>query len=150
MAYLVHGTDDAVDATVTIAPAGEQQACKLAALAEHRSQMALSGQRMRHLAMPPERYLGLPKSPSPRTAGDASRPLPWQPSRWLQPWLKLTMADPAGTRVWRWRQAPLQRDRLGRYHLQDAAIVAATPCFAKLQLDLPLVWIFDHWGWCEL
>jgi N-acetyl-1-D-myo-inositol-2-amino-2-deoxy-alpha-D-glucopyranoside deacetylase len=27
---------------------------------------------------------------------------------------------------------------------------AAAPRFARLALDLPSVWIFDHWGWCAL
>jgi len=135
--YLVHGRAGDGDSR-EIHGTAAQSACKRAALAEHRSQMALSGKRMLHLAARPERPSGLA---SPLAA------LPWRPPVWLRPWLRLSMASPAGTQSWRWRDAPLQRDQAGRLHL---SVPAGSPCFVRLALTLRSPWIFDHWGWCEL
>jgi len=141
LAYLVHG--HARDTGfIEIHGSAVQAANKHKALAAHRSQMALSGNRLRRLAAMPERYLDLSAVPVA-----SSSILPWQPSRWLWPWLRLSVVSAAGAQSWRWRQAPLQRDSHGAYHL---AGTAGTPCFARLALDLPTVWIFDHWGWCLL
>ncbi|WP_343182805.1 PIG-L deacetylase family protein [Rhodanobacter glycinis] len=143
LAYLVHGhaPDSGV---IEIAGTAAQATNKRAALAAHRSQMALSGPRMRRLAERPERYVDVAVTP----AGSPS-PLPWQPPAWLWPWLRLSVVSSTGTQSWRWRDAPLQRDSQGAYQLSLPA-VAAGPRFARLASNLPSLWIFDHWGWCEL
>ena len=144
LAYLVHG--HAPDSEfIEVRGSSAEQAIKLTALTAHHSQMALSGKRMRHLAARPERYIEVPgMSKEPSTA------LPWRPSVWLQPWLRLSVASAAGVQSWRWKDAPLQRDDHGIYHLPALAAAHPTPRFAKLAWGLPSPWIFDHWGWCEL
>ncbi len=143
LAYLVHGqTPDSRVSEVSGTTA--QTANKQAALAAHRSQMALSGTRMRHLAARPERYVDVAAA----STGSLST-LPWRPPVWLRPWLRLSVASAAGTQSWRWRDAPLQRDSKGAYQLACPA-AAAGPRFARLALNLPSLWIFDHWGWREL
>ena len=143
LAYLVHGQPP--DSGVIEIPGTHAQATnKRAALVAHRSQMALSGARMRHLADRPEHYVDVAAMP----AGSTS-PLPWRPPAWLWPWLRLSVVSTAGTQSWRWRNAPLERNREGAYQLALPAVVAG-PRFARLALTLPALWIFDHWGWCEL
>jgi LmbE family N-acetylglucosaminyl deacetylase len=143
LTYLVHGHVPG-RAFIEVRGSSAEQAKKLIALAAHHSQMVLSGKRMRHLAARPERYAEVPKMPK-----ESSTALPWQPSAWLQPWLRLSVASAAGVQSWRWKDAPLQRDDHGIYHLPTLA-PDATPRFAKLAWGLPSPWIFDHWGWCEL
>ena len=144
MAYLVHG--HAPDSGfIEVRGSSAEQAIKLTALTAHHSQMVLSGNRMRHLAARPERYVEVPNTPK-----ESSTALPWQPSAWLQPWLRLSVASAAGVQSWRWKDAPLQRDGDGVYHLPTLVAVEAIPRFAKLAWGLPSPWIFDHWGWCEL
>lgn len=142
LSYLVHGRAEDRGATVELPPGAAMHATKLAALDEHRSQVALSGGRMRHLADRPERF---------RTVEGltASGGLPWRPPAALRPWLKLTVADGAGARTWPWVRAPLERDGSGSWRLAEAPRTTG-PRFAKLHADLPSPWIFDHWGWCEL
>lgn len=144
LSYLVHGRwadANLVDIRGTAAAVAGKQA----ALAEHRSQMALSGNRMRHLAGRPECFAMLP--PAQERASSA---LPWRPSRWLQPRLRLSVVSAGEVHNWRWQDAPLRRDDRGVYHLLPLTGSSDTPRFAKLTLDLPTLWIFDHWGWCEL
>ncbi|MEO8998474.1 MAG: PIG-L family deacetylase [Rhodanobacter sp.] len=144
LAYLVHG--HACDTGfIEVQGSAAQSANKRKALTAHRSQMALSGKRMRRLAAMPERYLDLSTKPAA-----SSSTLPWQPPRWLWPWLRLSMVSAAGVQSWSWRQAPLQRDSHGAHQLSLLAETAGTPRFARLALALPTVWIFDHWGWCLL
>jgi N-acetyl-1-D-myo-inositol-2-amino-2-deoxy-alpha-D-glucopyranoside deacetylase len=144
LAYLVHGR--ASDAGVLEIQGSVAQADnKLKALTAHRSQMALSGKRMRRLAERPERYVDV--STSSTTSSSA---LPWQPPAWLSPWLRLSVTSAAGTQSWRWREAPLQRDSQGAWRLVCPAGATEGPRFARLALDLPSLWIFDHWGWCAL
>jgi N-acetyl-1-D-myo-inositol-2-amino-2-deoxy-alpha-D-glucopyranoside deacetylase len=144
LAYLVHG--HACDSGfIEIQGSAAQAANKYKALAAHRSQMALSGKRLRRLAAMPERYLELSAKPAA-----SSSLLPWQPPRWLWPWLQLSVVSAAGVQSWSWRQAPLQRDSHGAYQLGVLAETAGAPRFARLALTLPTVWIFDHWGWCLL
>ena len=143
LTYLVHGAA-APGGDLDFGGSPAQRASKLAALAAHRSQMALSGGRMRRMACRPERYHRLPPPVSP-----AATLLPWRPPFWLQPWLQLSVISPAGTQSWRWRAAPLQRDASGRRQLPAAAAVGR-PRFVRLALRLPTPWIFDHWGWREL
>jgi LmbE family N-acetylglucosaminyl deacetylase len=139
LAYPVHGGDTlgyplSVDATA------EQRQHKLAGLAEHRTQMALSRRRMLRLADSPERYM-----PADGRGGDGR--LPWQPQAVLQRWLRLLVATPAGVKDWSWPSAPLTRDADGTFRLAEREV---GPTFVKLHLDWPSPWIFDHWGWCEV
>ena len=144
LAYLVHG-DPGNRPCVQVDPTPAQMTNKLAALQAHHSQVALSGKRLSRLTERPERYVNL---------GGASRPapadLPWQPSRWLQPWLRLDLASGAGIHRWAWRDAPLRRAAAGEFHLSLPASESAIPRFVKLSLSMTSPWIFDRWGWCEL
>ena len=141
--YLVHGdADNGTGVEIQATPA--QLSHKREALLAHRSQLALSGERMRRLADRPEHYIDAGRS-SPAVAV-----LPWQPLRWLRPWLRLSVVDPTGARGWAWPDAPLERTPDGRFRLLPCARGQAVPCFAHLSLELPSPWIFDHWGWCEL
>jgi len=141
LAYLVHG--HAQDAGfIDIGGSLEQTVNKQVALAEHGSQMALSGRRMRALAGRPERYTGV--------AASSSFILPWRPPVWLWPWLRLSLVSARGTQSWNWRDAPLQRDQHGGYRLLPTAEISGQLQFVRLASTLPSPWIFDHWGWCEL
>jgi LmbE family N-acetylglucosaminyl deacetylase len=139
LAYPVHG-GEASDYPLSVDATPEQRQRKLAALAEHRTQLALSRRRMLRLADSPERYM-------PADGNDGQGCLPWQPPAALQPWLRLLVATPAGVKDWSWRSAPLTRDADGSFRLSERH---AEPAFVKLHLDWPSPWIFDHWGWCEV
>ena len=143
LTYLIHGTAPP-DGNLDVGGSPAQRASKLVALTAHHSQMALSGGRMRRMACRPERYLPLAAPPA-----RASSALPWRPPFWLRPWLQLSVISPAGTHTWRWRAAPLQRDKSGRWHL-PATAATGQPRFVRLTLRLRTPWIFDHWGWREL
>lgn len=144
LAYLVHG--QALHDVMLVLPGSvDQLAKKNEALEAHRSQMALSGKRMRRFAARPERFEG-----GSSTSTRPSAALPWQPAVWLRPWLRLSVVGPQGAHTWPWRDAPLKRDEGGRFYLCFAPESAATPCFARLALSFPTFWIFDRWGWCEL
>jgi LmbE family N-acetylglucosaminyl deacetylase len=140
LAYPVHGGHAEGLADGPVATPGQQRR-KLAALAEHATQMALSGGRMRRLASHPERFVRLDGLPAPGGAR-----LPWRPPPPLHPFLRLLLADAGGVSDRPWREA-VERDGDG-YRL--AAQAPSGPCFAKLHLDWPSPWIFDHWGWCRL
>ena len=141
LAYLVHG--HAQDAGfIDIDGSLEQTVNKQVALAEHGSQMALSGGRMRALAGRPERYT--------RVVARSSSVLPWRPPVWMRPWLRLSLVSTGGMQSWSWRDAPLQRDRRGGYRLLPTAEISGQLQFVRLASTLPSPWIFDHWGWCEL
>lgn len=144
LTYLVHGREES-HRSVEIRGTAAQSANKRAALAAHRSQMALSGKRLARLAARPERYAYAEVA---ETSPGAATALPWQPPMWLRPWLQLSVASAAGVHSWRWRDAPLQRDPAGCFHLPPAG--AEHPRFVRLALTLRSPWIFDHWGWCEL
>lgn len=143
LAYSVHGHARA-DASIHVHATDAQLVRKLAALAAHRSQLALSGRRMHRLATRPERYAEVTAMP-PRLP----LALPWQPAAWLRPWLHLSVASPSGVHQWRWREAPLMR-RDGVFQLLSGGADVDAPLFARLTLAVPSPWIFDHWGWCEL
>lgn len=144
LAYLVHG--HAADHRYRpLSPTPAQLANKRAALQAHRSQLALSGRRLRRLVEREETFLA-PDTSSPA----APAALPWRPPRWLGPWLRLDVVGPAGTTRWTWRRAPLQRGPDGALRLLHAAAGSARPCFVRLWLDLRTLWIFDHWGWCRM
>jgi LmbE family N-acetylglucosaminyl deacetylase len=143
LTYLVHGRAGSGN-RLEIHGTAAQLANKRTALAAHRSQMALSSKRMYRLAARPECYVEVAAASIEAT----TTVLPWQPPAWLRPWLRLSVASPAGTRSWRWRDAPLQRDQAGRFQLSPSA-GAESPCFVRLAPTLHSPWIFDHWGWCE-
>ena len=144
LAYLVHGK--ASHEVMPVLPCAVDQALKKCeALEAHRSQMALSGARMRRLAARPERFeVGSSTSTLPSAA------LPWQPAAWLRPWLRLSVVGLHGAHIWSWDDAPLRRDEAGRFYLCSVSESMVTPCFARLALSFPTLWIFDRWGWCEL
>jgi len=144
LAYLVHGRTLGVR-YVEIRGSARQQTRKQRALTAYRSQMALSGNRLRRLAALPERYAVVPPRP-----GQPASALPWQPPAWLQPWLRLSVVGQRGTQSWRWRDAPLRRDGEGTYRLTLASGLDDIPRFVRLAWDLHAIWIFDHWGWHEL
>ncbi|HUA78770.1 MAG TPA: PIG-L deacetylase family protein [Dyella sp.] len=135
-AYPVHGVADASAYPLSIDPTPEQQERKLQALAEHRTQMTLSGKRMRRLAVGAERYVSVDDA-----AGEGY--LPWRPSMFLRYALRVLVATPSGVRDWPWEEAPLE-SREGGYRLRGTK---EGPVFVKLHLDWPSPWIFDHWGW---
>ena len=141
--YVVHA------ARVAAAPADVggtpiQRANKQAALAAHASQMALSGSRMRRLAAGGEQFARL----SANAASDSV--LPWHPPAWLASQLCLSVVGVRQSHSWRWSQAPVERDKLGVNHLRAMGEHGDRPRFARLSLQWPSPWIFDHWGWCEL
>lgn len=140
IAYPVHGAADAPAYPLSMDATPEQQQRKLRALAEHRSQMALSGRRMQRLARSPERYVQV-------DAETGEMLLPWHPPSVLRRWLRLLVVSPAGARDWPWLEAPVISDADGAFRLQ---VLDAGPVFAKLHLDWPSPWIFDHWGWWEV
>lgn len=146
LAYLVHGQEVTGKGRVKLDSSVGIHATKMAALACHRSQMALSGKRMRRLADRGERY----QSVRGTAVSTESAVLPWQPSPSLHRWLHLTLVDERGVRQWPWRQAPLTMDGQGRYVLHGLDPAAPGPRFLKLHMNLPSPWIFDRWGWCEL
>ncbi|HET6433938.1 PIG-L family deacetylase [Dyella sp.] len=127
--YTVHTSAAASAGDIALQADAAQQRRKHQALACHRTQLALSGKRMQRLAARTESYRFQPAAPC-----DA---LPWHPPRAVWPWLTLTMVSAEGGRVLSWNPAATAP--------HDAPTV-----FAKLQLAWPSLWIFDHWGWCEL
>jgi LmbE family N-acetylglucosaminyl deacetylase len=144
LAYPVHGEADEQAYPIGIDATGEQQERKLQALAQHQTQMVLSGGRMRRLALSPERYKRIELS-----TGHAC--LPWRPPALLKRWLRLLVVTPSSAHDLRWSEAPLARDPEGGYRLQLSAVPSAPgPVFVKLHLDWPSPWIFDHWGWHAL
>ena len=144
LAYLVHGK--ALHELIQVMPGtAGQTAKKREALEAHRSQMALSGKRMRRFVARPERF-----EYGSSTSTRALAALPWQPAAWLRPWLRLSVVSPQGARTWPWRDAPLRRDQAGMFYLCPGPESAAAPCFARLALSFSTFWIFDQWGWCEL
>jgi LmbE family N-acetylglucosaminyl deacetylase len=142
--YLVHG-DAGSRPFVQVDSTPAQMTNKCAALQEHRSQVALSGKRLHRLTARPERYVKL--SDEPRFAAGV---LPWQPPRWLQPWLRLDVVCRAGVHRWAWLDAPLQPAPDGAFHLSLPMGKDVDPRFARLSFSLTSPWIFDHWGWREL
>jgi LmbE family N-acetylglucosaminyl deacetylase len=144
LAYLVHGRAAPDTAWLEVPMSAAQQANKLAALACYHTQMALSGGRMQGLTARPERYEWVDIT----ALTPASEVLPWQPSAWLRPWLRLMVADATGVRQWRFSKAPLHWGEGRGYRLQMPE--APGPRFVRLHLDLPSPWIFDHWGWRRL
>jgi LmbE family N-acetylglucosaminyl deacetylase len=143
LTYLVHGCSGH-ERLVDMAGTPAQLANKLQALTAHRSQMALSGRRMRRLAGRAERYAPLAPLPTPCDV------LPWQPPVWLRPLLRLSLVDRSSSQTLPWSQAPLRRDDEGRYCLDRTTEGSVGPRFARLACSIPSLWIFDRWGWCEL
>lgn len=140
--YRVHGAPGAADADLVLPADGIYQRRKREALNHHRSQLALSGKRMARLAARAERYQFRP--------APARSVLPWHPPRAAWPWLALTVVTRDGGAVWTWRHAARSFTGPGGDVLAPVSATDVAPGFAKLQLALPSLWIFDHWGWCEL
>jgi LmbE family N-acetylglucosaminyl deacetylase len=141
LAYPVHG-GGRDGQSVSMAPAlpGQQQR-KRAALSGYTTQLALSGGRMRALGERAESFMAV-------ESGLAAKPgfLPWRPAAALQPFLRLLVAGAEGVVDRPWRAWPLKRAD-GGFRLESAS---PGPRFARLHLDWPSPWIFDHWGWCRL
>jgi LmbE family N-acetylglucosaminyl deacetylase len=140
--YRVHGVPRADVASIACPASAAMAARKQAALARHASQLALSGQRMQRLAAREETYERLDPSRS-------SDRLPWSPPWIARIWFRLVAAGHDGGAVWRWTAAPLERPASGGLRLRSG-IPSDGIVFVKLELALPCIWIFDHWGWCEL
>ncbi|GAB2570498.1 PIG-L family deacetylase [Dyella jejuensis] len=143
LAYPVHGGAEPANYPVAIDASVDERERKLRALAEHHTQMVLSGARMRRLALGPELYVQIAGPPGQGR-------LPWRPPAAVRPWLRLLVATPDGIRDWNWRHAPLARDPDGAYRLSWPGHRVNGLAFAKLHLDWPSPWIFDHWGWHAL
>jgi N-acetyl-1-D-myo-inositol-2-amino-2-deoxy-alpha-D-glucopyranoside deacetylase len=139
--YLVHAASVG-QARIDVGGTAAQRETKLVALAAHASQTALSGGRLRRLAVAAERFDEL-------TPAHTNGILPWRPPALLQPLLWLSVVDARGAQGWRWPQAPLRRGAEGGYRLV-ASPEGSGPRFARLGLRIPSPWIFDHWGWCEI
>ncbi|WP_329740648.1 PIG-L family deacetylase [Dyella sp. A6] len=142
LAYPVHGQPLPGAVMLATASSGQQQA-KLDALREHVTQMTLSGDRLLRLATRPEQFVPLETGASTPEAG----PLPWCPPRWLQPFLRVLVADAAGVTDHAWGDVVVAGD--GGYRLSLARRASGSR-FAKLHLDWPSPWIFDVWGWCRV
>lgn len=140
--YLVHGAMTG-QPPLQLAATAEQQAAKLAALAAHASQTALSGHRLRRMAVSPECFAAVAAEPMVKI-------LPWRPPAWLRSLLWISIVDGAGARSWQFNHAPLQGDRQVGYRLDPAACRDVAPAFVRLATRLPTPWIFDHWGWCAV
>lgn len=138
LGYPVH-VRDVPGARIEVPASAAFMAQKERALACHRTQLALSGGRLRRLIERTECYV-------PTTPVTAPGVLPWRPSPVLGPWLRLTIATPAGLRTVPWSTLPrLRAGSPPRVELDDPA-----PRFVKLHTNLPSPWIFDLWGWAEL
>ncbi|WP_238481036.1 PIG-L deacetylase family protein [Dyella telluris] len=146
LSFLVHGHEVTGAGRVKLDSSVALHVNKMAALACHGSQMALSGKRMRRMADRAERYHWTPDA----AGAVESAVLPWQPSPLLQGWMHLTMVDAGGVRHWPWRDAPLAMDGQGRHVLHGLDPAVQGPRFVKLHMNVPSPWIFDRWGWCEL
>jgi LmbE family N-acetylglucosaminyl deacetylase len=140
--YRVHGTSGADVSSIACPASVDMAARKQAALAHHASQLALSGQRMQRLAAREETYECLD---APRSCDR----LPWSPPWIARAWFRLVAAGRGDGAVWRWTSAPLERPASGGLRLRSG-MPSGGAVFVKLELALPCIWIFDHWGWCEL
>lgn len=138
--FLVHGPA-CPRSGVEVPGSAERTGNKLAALEEHRSQIALSRRRLHRLASRPEALV------DPQVI--RSTILPWRPPSGFRPWLQLSVVSGAGVTSWPWNKAPLTQGESG-FKLDLAASGGGDPCFVRLATTLPSPWIFDHWGWCEL
>lgn len=144
LTYLVHGADARQGEEVALAPRVGMHELKQAALAEHASQMALSGERMRALAGRPEQFRQI------RALRRDTGVLPWQVGTIRKPGLRLTLADETGVQTWPGHAAPVRPSPGGGSLLELDAPLGTVPRFGKLHMDLRSPWIFDHWGWWEL
>ena len=142
--YRVHGGSTEVRRSLPCVADVATSVRKRTALGCHASQLVLSGRRMQRFAARTEQFEPLELPPCPQV-------LPWRP-RWLQrTWLRLTAASTGGGGRWRWGGAPLRRQADGSYRLAEQALPEGSGAlFVKLELALPSIWIFDHWGWREL
>lgn len=143
LTYLVHGGAPG-GSTMALSLTPGQFAAKQRAVAEHTSQTALSGERLRQWVERPETFVvggGIRSE---------SSSLPWRPSFWQKPLLRLTLVSVAGMTSWTWNRAPLVEHGDGYVSVASEALAAPGPHFVKLHMDLPSPWIFDVWGWREI
>lgn len=142
--YRVHGGTRRVRPSLACVADAPTWARKRSALARHASQLVLSRRRMERLAARTERFEVLSTESLPQE-------LPWLPSWPLRTCLRLTAATAGAGIAWRWMRAPLQRLPGATLRLAEGVLPAGDGAlFVKLELTLPSVWIYDHWGWCEL
>lgn len=144
LAYLIHGSTQNTG-YVALVGTDAQQVNKQAALHQHRSQMALSGPRLRRWIAEPERYVDVQTRKSGSTCA-----LPWLPSGWMRSRLRLLLVNEGMAENWTWQNAPVMRAADGAFHLEAGLAGATSPSFIKLEWDLHTAWIFDRWGWHEL
>lgn len=144
LTYLVHGRDPRQGEVAVLPVEPRMHAVKMAALAAHASQMALSGERMRGLADRSEEFRKI------RTLRREGGVLPWQLATIRKPWLKLTIVDGEGARSYRGTLAPVRASSEGGSMLELPPPPPGSPRFAKLHMDVRWPWIFDRWGWCEV
>ncbi|UPG84466.1 PIG-L family deacetylase [Luteibacter aegosomatis] len=137
LTYTVHGATPTNGEPIDT-DAGHQ-AAKTAAMKEHRTQLALSRERMLAYARRPEVFVAAPSA----DAQDALR-LPWHPGPLARTRLRVLLSDGQGSVVWPWRRAPLDfQDGHWRLALRGAS----GPAFVKLTADLSTPWIHDRYGW---
>lgn len=146
LGYLLHGRSrpGVPRRAVFTLDAGEQQR-KRAAILAHASQTALSRGRLLRFASDSESFVaGLDSH------DQSGQNLPWQPPRWLRPWLALLVVDADGG------ERLLLRARGGaNLFWRDGTPAARTthplraPFYVKLYCTLPSPWVFDGWGWCR-
>jgi len=142
--YRVHGGARTLRPSIACVADASTWARKRAALARHASQLALGSRRMERLAARTERFESL-------SAAAGVQTLPWTPGWPERMCMRLVAAAAGAGGAWRWGAAPLRRLPEGGCRLAaDALPAGAGPLFVKLELVLPAIWIFDHWGWCEL
>jgi N-acetyl-1-D-myo-inositol-2-amino-2-deoxy-alpha-D-glucopyranoside deacetylase len=138
--YLLHGRVGSRP-RLEISGSGEQLACKLAALDQHRSQMALSRGRMQRMASRAETFAG--------ARVELRSGLPWQPPVWLRSVLRLSVVSRDGVVSWPWAEAPLACGAAD-FRPTPSELADRDARFVRLASTLPSPWIFDRWGWCEL
>ena len=146
--YLVHGVDRDGEGRVDVALDARMQARKRAAVLAHRSQVALSRDRLLARVGASERFRRV-------ACVDRERPrelrLPWRPTPALRPCSRLVLAHADGVQSWPLADAPLVGDGDGGWRLRlPDAVGARGPLFARLETRLPSPWIFDHWGWRQI
>lgn len=149
LTYHEHGHNRDAGPPLTLSLDAAMQAAKRRAISAHRSQIVLAGRRLPERAGPTETFHWL-ASPTATPRPIPHRVLlPWQPPASLLAALKLTLAHPAGCMTWHGHKAPWVRDAQG-FWLELPEEIQSGPLFARLELRHSLLWIFDHWGWCDL
>ncbi|HET7266542.1 MAG TPA: PIG-L family deacetylase, partial [Oleiagrimonas sp.] len=94
LAYLVHGSGAPAGDPFVLSLDTVMQQTKRQAVLAHHTQVALARRRLLAMVTPEERLYRLPATTSARPSAVLS--LPWHPSRYLHPWLQLTVAHADG------------------------------------------------------